>query len=1024
MKKKISEKYKKTRVPSPFDNTSHKTERSGVGVLQHWMRQIIEDGGIDLGLPDVETAGTDRKMPDIVIYESRRSQNVLCVIEAKPPYYDVFDEIELKEPARKKATQRKAKYFCLTNFKSLIWYNTEKVNRLMLEEEQIVDKYVLSEIENLDDIESTRFSETIKRELACFIHDLYSVNKGEKAEKKIAIDDFLVYRLHEKIRILSKYYKTIIEEESHKNPIFAKDITKWFKEQMWSFSWNPEDFEKAARQTAYLLVNKILFYNLLQAKRINELNPLEIPDGLTKGDVLQSFLQAYFNNVLKIDYETIFSTDFIDFIAFPNNVEVVKEIKELIKILRRYDFSSIGYDIIGRIFENLIPEKERHSLGQYFTSSDVVDLMLSFCIQHESDKILDPSCGAGTFLVRSYQHKKLMNLRAKHEDILDTLWGIDIAKFPAHLSTINLAINDLGVEKNYPCIINQDFFSVMTQPEGGFVLPERWRKLRARTLGLDERDVTFPRFFDIIVGNPPYTRQEEIQKIGVDKEQLISNAVKNVSNNNIAEISGQAGLHVYFFIHGTKFLKEDGYFSFIVSNSWLDAGYGVGLQEFFLNNYKIVAIIESKVEKWFPDADINTCIIVLQKCQSIKERNGNVVRFVSLRKKLEEFIPPAEDMWEKQIERIKRINLLKRIILRHDEYYENHEIQITTRIQKQLLIDGTFESKKYLGSRWSIYLRSPQIYFKLIKNRSGLFFPLSNKFKIIYGIKTGCNDYFFLEDSIIKKWKIEEEYLKNTVHLYRNIKSPILNNKYDSKLLFVNKTKKELKNSNVANYINWGEKAGINARKSVANRTLWYNLGDIHESYILFPQFFNNRFGVIFSEAKVVAGNVFWQVICEKKEAKLLASYMNSTLFYLFIEIYGRSSMGQGVLTLYGPDINNLPIINIDKLMIYKNELEEVFFKELGQRKAETIFTELGTDDSNNFELENVLSDRRKLDKIIMEKILRLNSSEQIDIYKALIDMVSSRFLRAISKKKKNKNKSGVDISILKDTIIRKLNES
>jgi len=96
------------RIPSPFEATATKTERSAVAVLMHWMREIIEQKNLDLGLPDVDTSGADRKSPDIVIYESRRSQNVLCVIEAKQPYFDVFDEPELKRPAWEKANTRRA----------------------------------------------------------------------------------------------------------------------------------------------------------------------------------------------------------------------------------------------------------------------------------------------------------------------------------------------------------------------------------------------------------------------------------------------------------------------------------------------------------------------------------------------------------------------------------------------------------------------------------------------------------------------------------------------------------------------------------------------------------------------------------------------------------------------------------------------------------------------------------------------------------------------------------------------------
>lgn len=476
-------KGKPTRFSSPYD-TTYKTERTAVAVLMHWMREIIKDENLDLGLPDVETSGVDRKFPDTVIYESKSSNKVLSVIEAKPPYYDIFDE-KLKEEAWIKAVKRKAKYFCVTNFKTLIWYNTQKVNEMRPEEEQIVEKYSLSEIENLDDIEEPRYSEPIKKGLKDFLLKLYSIYSGKEPEPKHAIDEFLIFRLYEKIKTLTKYYKRIIEDQCHKNTNFQTQLKKWFKDQGWSFTWHPQDFDKAARQTAYLLVNKILFYNLLQVKRPRQFNPLEISEKVTKGSLLQTILQAYFNEVLKIDYETIYTTDFIDNIAFPEEKAVVEEIKNLVNILKRYDFSKLGYDVVGRIFERLIPQQERHNLGQYFTNPDVVDLILKFCLHHENDKILDPACGAGTFLVRAYQHKKLMNMRLKHEEILETLWGVDIAKFPAHLATINLAINDLSVDKNYPNILNEDFFDLIVGKEG--FEAEKWRKARAKTLGLKEK---------------------------------------------------------------------------------------------------------------------------------------------------------------------------------------------------------------------------------------------------------------------------------------------------------------------------------------------------------------------------------------------------------------------------------------------------------------------------------------------------------------------------------------------------------
>ncbi|MCX6645047.1 MAG: N-6 DNA methylase, partial [bacterium] len=406
------------RMPSPYGAATWKTERAAVGVIMHYMRQIIEDRQIDLGLPDVDTSGTDRKSPDIIIYESRRSKNVLCVIEAKPPYYDASDHDEMYIPAWQKANSRKAKYFATTNFRDLIWFSTEAANSLEPELQQIKNRIHLSELEDLDRIEESRYKQPLQTQLEVFLKELYEVATGKKAEPKFPVDEYLIWRIHDKILRLSKYMTGLIDDSIHKDSKFASQLGRWFNDQGWDFTGQSSDIDKTARQAAYLLVNKIIFYEALRAKRPEQLDPLQIPDGLTKGSLLQGTLQNYFNQVLKIDYNTVYTTDFIDNIAFTDSlqaVEVIKEIHDLLKILRKYDFTSLGYDIIGRIFERLIPADERHALGQYFTNPDVVDIIHVFCIRKEKDKLFDPSCGAGTFLVRAYQQKKLLNQYLTHE---------------------------------------------------------------------------------------------------------------------------------------------------------------------------------------------------------------------------------------------------------------------------------------------------------------------------------------------------------------------------------------------------------------------------------------------------------------------------------------------------------------------------------------------------------------------------------------------------------------------------------
>ncbi len=1023
----------KTTIPNPFEISTHKTERSGAAVIMHWMRDIIEEKNIDLGLPDVETGGKDSLFPDTIIKKTRISHDVLCVMEFKPPHWDPFNYDDPKEPARKKATKRNAKYFATSNFRDLILWSTEKVNANKPEEEQIVSRYHLSDIYDLDMLEDNRYKVPTKKELEKFLTDLYEFSTGTKVEPLLAVDELLIYRLQEKIGKLAYYYREIIYDKTHKDKDFAEKLSKWFTEQGWSFFIEDEDcYNRIAHQTAYLLANKIIFYNALQLKRPDKLSPLSIPEDLTHGKILEGFLQSYFKSVLDIDYETIYTTDFIDEIAFPDSKEVVEEIKSLVNILKQYDFSSLGFDVIGRIFERLIPADERHNLGQYFTNPDIVDLILQFCIKNERDKIFDPSCGAGTFLVRAYQYKKLMNQRLQHEEILNTLWGNDIAKFPAHLSTINLAINDLSVEKNYPRIMQKDFFDLLASPDEGFRLPEDVRKVLLKTMSNEEFEIVHPRWFDVIVGNPPYTRQEEISEISGDeayKGNLIDKALR-YGNNKIADISKRAGIYAYFFVHGTKFLKDSGRFGFIVSNAWLDVEYGAGLQEFFLENYKIVAIIESKVERWFKDADINTVIVILEKCKEKEERDNNVVRFVYLLKTLRNFIPPAQTIWEKQIGRKQAIDNLIKTILAHSELYENEELRIFAKKQSELWDEGLDpEEQKYVGSKWGKYLRAPEIFFKILEKGKDKLVPLKKIADVRRGFTTGANEFFYLTEEEIKRRKIEKEFWMhqegrgNWVPNYiikspRECKSIIVNPK-DLKylVLMIHKDKEDLKGTNVLKYIEEGERNGFHNRPTCASRERWYELTEFKSNIVCMMTvnkrhiWLDNR-NEFFIDARLYGAN-----IKDNRYKTILGTMLNSTLFWLFTELWGRVNLGEGALDVKVYEYASMPVLKFD------NRLEELFKNEIYKRPINDVFDELGVSSPEKVSLDKVKPDRRELDKIVMGDLLGLTDDEQLEVYHSVVDLVKSRIEKSKSVGKSHKVKKGIDIDAILVLIIEKIGD-
>ncbi len=993
--------------------------------MSEWIDRIIDENNINIGHSWVDTSAADGKSPDFVIFESKKSKKVLCVIEAKRPQYDIHDEENLKEPARRKASYRGAKYFAVTNFQDLILFDTYRVNSNAEWQDQIVECYELSNIYDINKIDQRIYKESIQKGLLKFLTSLYKLHTGKEPVPKLPPDEHWIDRLHRKVERLADHYFVIIENDIHKKPSFRKEIAKWMNEQGWQASFDERSINRIARQTAYFLVNKILFYMMLQAKR-KGFDPLELPDGLTKGSRLQKELKAYFDDVMEVDYESIYSADFIDTIAFPDNMEIVEEIKTLIKALNRYNFGSLPYDIIGRIFERLIPEEERHQLGQFYTNPDVVDIILKFCHFHEDQTVLDPSCGTGTFLIRAYHHKKIMNDMKPHEEILMKLWGNDISKFASHLAMINLAIRDLSVDENYPNIIQKDFFDFKVGSDGWD--PSSFKGL-AKTLGNEKREITYPRYFDAIIGNPPYTRQEELKYISKQyrnsKENLITSSLLDVSGKRLAHLTKRAGIHAYFFVHGWKLLKEGGYFGFIVSNSWLDVDYGKGLQEFFLKHYRIIAIIESKVERWFADADVNTCIVILQKCKGEKDRNENFCRFVYLKKRLEELIPSADESWQEQKQRLDAVEALKRTILAHNEYYENDDLRIFPVKQADLWKEGFDEDeKKYTGAKWGKYIRAPKIFFTILEKGKGKLVPLKEVAKVRRGFTTGANEFFYLTEEEIKRKGIRRKYFQPILFTLKEIETYIVDRTKLKKRVFIcHDDRKKLYNTKTFNYIKYGEKRKYHERPTCASRNPWYSLGrDWDYAPIIFPAKVGERMPIVLND-EVFEDKKFYGIIPKEKDNLIcLAGLLNSTLSRFFIEFTCRQLTGaQAIADIDVVIVESLPIISPLKISSGIKDSIINAFNKLSITKAESLFKEIALE-SDALKLDTIKPSRRSLDKIVMGDILGLTEEEQLEVYRAVVDLVRSRLDKAKSVKGKKQEKDEV-IELVSEDITGEIRE-
>ncbi|MGO8494500.1 Eco57I restriction-modification methylase domain-containing protein [Rhizobium ruizarguesonis] len=104
------------------------------------------------------------------------------------------------------------------------------------------------------------------------------------------------------------------------------------------------------------------------------------------------------------------------------------------------------------------------------------------------------------------------------------------------------------------------------------------------------------RGFDIVIGNPPYVRQEKIKDQKPTLEKIYGR--KDKKGQPLGSYAGTADLFVYFIERGVRLLKPGGVFAYITSNKWYRAKYGENLRHWFNVNAKIETLID------FGDADV------------------------------------------------------------------------------------------------------------------------------------------------------------------------------------------------------------------------------------------------------------------------------------------------------------------------------------------------------------------------------------------------------------------------------------
>ncbi len=267
-------------------------------------------------------------------------------------------------------------------------------------------------------------------------------------------------------------------------------------------------------------------------------------------------------------------------------------------------------DAIGDAFESFIDYTTKGSQGQFFTPRNVVKLIVNIAQLSHKDKIIDPACGTGGFLIAG--------LKAEWQALRDQ-YGGEWPEKELFAEEQKIAIKNIrGIDKdNFLGKVAKAYMALMDDGRGGIfcenslVDPKQW----AAKTQEDVREKTF----DVVLTNPPFGK-----KLKIDETEILSlyDLGRKWKKNDLGLYEKTDLLvdaqppQILFIEKCLNLLKSTGRMCFISPESIFCNPSHKYIVQYIKERAKISAIISMPEELFQPYTHAKTCVVYLKKGKS------------------------------------------------------------------------------------------------------------------------------------------------------------------------------------------------------------------------------------------------------------------------------------------------------------------------------------------------------------------------------------------------------------------------
>lgn len=625
-----------------------------------------------------------------------------------------------------------------------------------------------------------------------------------------------------------------------------------------------------------------------------------------------------------------------------------------------YDLQTIlREDTLGTLLQGFLPQSLRKALAANYTSMLSSELLAKLAVEKDEISVIDPFCGSGRLLTAVLDQSESqpdMKLQVIGNELLGIATILTLARllywFQTHNLKPNLYLTSGDAFERTPPLLP---FSPNTQ--------EFFKK------------------YDLVIMNPPFTRYLRLQSAYLKR-------LFQLYEPYSAYMEKQMGLHVFALFLADRILKPGGRIAAVLPAPTFYSQYANGLKKFLIKNYQLQMVIGTTIGKAFSEgSDLKEILFIADKQ---KPTSTAKTTFATIE------TPLTKDNISPIVKGLRSHTLhnlpLKAKLIEQKELESNWnwirflEIGVLQDLAERIRQVGKLQSANELNLR---IIRGFEMY-------GPEFFFIPNKnWEIVKGT-TDSEMIVVQHKETNKQFKFSSEWLIPALRrpgLYNSRITP----KIEHYALKISQSKdaKLLEPYVSANPETWQV-----ARKRFGSDWITHIHTQLRSKRPYGHLFIVDKFGVTttgilahFTDECLTASKNFYVIDCPAVQAKLLAAWLNSTIFILLF-LASRREIGGAYGRLQIIDYQNEP------LFINPQQIDLAISKEI-----EKVFDNFRSQSLPPLKEQLTLNIRKRLDRLFL-RALGFQEAELSKLGKTIYEEVNRLFMEVDNRSKHKRRRN------------------